>query len=227
MVENVQKRANVCLIADPAKSVCSVSKASYKRSSIMDADLAMVENVHAKAVLLKAITVGCTILEFAKLVMYEFYYDCLLPSFGDRLRLFHRHGQLRLSRRERGLVSELGAIADRWLDTSNFERAHPLYSSTNFRALCKFKSETVDVPPTEFCGLRSKMYLLSMLTGDQEYRKAKGVPKLYVKKHVTQEQYLHVLNRVTTRIMSSLSVVHRRQALPAARCHQLTRLRPL
>ena len=166
-----------------------------KRSSIIKADLAMVENFRTKAVLSKPIAIGCTILEFAKLVMYEFYYDCLLPSFGDRLRLFHRHGQLRLSRRERGLVSELGAIADRWLDTSNFERAHPLYSSTNFRSLGKFISETADVPPTESCSLHSKMYSLSMLTGDLEYRKAKGVPKSYVKKHVTYEQYLHILRR--------------------------------
>jgi len=87
----------------------------------------------------------------------------------------------------------LGAIADRWLDTSNFEHTHPLYLSTNFCALGKFKSETADLPPTEFCGLRSKMYSLSMLTGDREYCKAKGVPKSYVKKHVTHEQYLHVL----------------------------------
>jgi len=69
------------------------------------------------------------------------------------------------------------------------------YSSTNFRTLGKFKSEMADVPPTEFCGFHSKMYSLSTLTGDREYRKAKGVPKLHVKKHVTHEQYLHVLRR--------------------------------
>jgi len=43
-VENVQKRANDRLIADPAKFVRSVLKASYKHSSITNADLAMVEN---------------------------------------------------------------------------------------------------------------------------------------------------------------------------------------
>ena len=31
--------------------------------------------------------VGCAILEFVKLVMYDFYYDCLMPTFGDRLHL--------------------------------------------------------------------------------------------------------------------------------------------
>lgn len=49
------------------------------------------------------------------------------------------------------------------------------------------------IPPTEFCGLRSNMYSLAMLTGNREYRKAKSMPKAYVRKHVDHEQYLHVL----------------------------------
>ena len=57
-VENVCKCANIRLIADLTKFVRSVSKA-----------------------------IGCAILEFAKLLMYEFYYDCLILTFGDRLRL--------------------------------------------------------------------------------------------------------------------------------------------
>jgi len=141
----------------------------------------------------KAIAVGYTILKFATLVMYEFYYDCLLPTFSDRLRLCFINTDSFICHVESDDL--LGAIADRWLDTSNFERAHPLYSDTIFSMLGKFKSETVDIPPTEFCGLCSKMYLLSMLTGDREYCKAKGVPKLYMKKDVTHEQYLHVLSR--------------------------------
>jgi len=113
MVENVRKRVNVRLIADPAKFVCSVSKASYKRSSIINADFAMVENVHAKAVFSKPIAVSCAILEFAKLVMYEFYYDCLLPTFGDRLRLCYTDTDSFICHVEsKDLVDELGAIAD-------------------------------------------------------------------------------------------------------------------
>ena len=86
MVENVGKRANI-RIADHAKFVCSISKATYKHLSVINEDLAIVENFHAKAVLTKPIAVRCAILEFAKLVMYKFYYDCLLPTFGDWLRL--------------------------------------------------------------------------------------------------------------------------------------------
>jgi len=61
-------------------------------------------------------------------------------------------------------MGELGVITDRWLDTSNFERVHPLNLNVSFRSLGKFKFETADVP--EFCGLCSKMYSLAMLTVD-------------------------------------------------------------
>ena len=70
---------------------------------------------------------------------------------------------------------------DHWLDMWNFEHMHPLYSSVNFCTLGKFKSETANILPTDFAACTPKMYSLSMLTGDREYRKAKGVPKTYVK----------------------------------------------
>ena len=71
-VENVRKRANVRLISDPVKFERAVAKASYKRSMMINADLALVENRRGKFVLTKPIAVGCAILEIAKLVMYEF-----------------------------------------------------------------------------------------------------------------------------------------------------------
>ena len=67
------------------KFVCTISKATYKYSSVINEDMAMVENFCAKVVLTKPIAVGCATREFAKLVKYEFYYDCLLPTFWIRL----------------------------------------------------------------------------------------------------------------------------------------------
>ena len=192
-VENIRKRANVRLISDPTKLQRAIAKASYKRSLIVNEDLVMVENQRTKITLSKPIAIGCAILEIAKLVMYEFYYDCLLPKFGDRLRLcFTDTDSFICHITSADLCGELATISD-WLDTSNFAKDHPLYSNVNYRTLGKFKSETGDVPPTEFCGLRSKMYSLATLTGVKSFRKAKGVPKTYVKKRVKHEQYLHVL----------------------------------
>ena len=84
-VENVRKRTNVRLITDPQKLVRAAGKATFKRSEIINSDLVLVEMARSKVVLNKPIAIGFTILEFAKLVMFRFYYDCLLPKFGDKL----------------------------------------------------------------------------------------------------------------------------------------------
>ena len=94
--ENVRRRCNIRLISDEKRFVRAVSKANYKRSQIINEDLAMVECTKTKILMCKPIAIGCTTLEYAKLVMYEFYYDCLLPKFGERLRLCFTDTELSL-----------------------------------------------------------------------------------------------------------------------------------
>jgi len=61
-VENVRKRTNVRLISDLVKFERAVGKASYKRSMIINQDLALVENHRCKVTLSKPIAIGCAIL---------------------------------------------------------------------------------------------------------------------------------------------------------------------
>jgi len=62
-------------------------KASYKCLQIINGDLALVKNHRSKITLSKLIAIGCRILKIVKLVMCEFYSDCLLHKFRDRLHL--------------------------------------------------------------------------------------------------------------------------------------------
>ena len=81
-------------------------------------------------------------------------------------------------------------------DTSNFDTNHPLYSKPNYRVLGKMKSETGSTLPLEFIGLRAKMYSLSC--GNKSQKKAKGIKKPYVKKHLRHHSFLNVLKNVTS-----------------------------
>ena len=155
----------------------------------------MVECTKTKILMCKPTAIGCTILEYAKLVMYQFYYDCLLPKFDDCVRLCFIDTDSLICRIENeNLHDELCDIADEWLDTSNFDREHPLYSTKNQRKLGKFKSETGSTLPLEFVSLRSKMYSLLTPEVTKSFRTAKGVPKAYVRNRVRHEQYVNVLN---------------------------------
>jgi len=75
------------LVTDPQKMVRAAGKATFKRCEIINSDLVLVEAECTEIMLNKPVAIGFTILEFGKLYMYEFYYDCLLPKFGNKLHL--------------------------------------------------------------------------------------------------------------------------------------------
>ena len=83
-------------------------------------------------------------------------------------------------------------------DTSNFDEAHPQYSTANRKVLGKFKSETGSVPPKEFVGLRAKMYSLSV-PGKPKHDKirVKGIKRSYVSQNVRHQQFLQTLRTLT------------------------------
>ena len=64
-------------------------------------------------------------------------------------------------------------------DTSNHNNKHFLFSNENKKVLGKFKDELGGVPISEYVGLRPKMY--SVITKEEEIRKAKGIKKNVVK----------------------------------------------
>jgi len=163
---------------------------------VRNVEFVLVESERTKITLNKPVVIGFTILEFAKLVMYEFCYDCLLPKFGNKLHLCFSDTDSFICHIETpDLHADMEDISA-WFDTSNFRENHFLFSATNKRVLGKFKSETGDCLPQEFCGLRSKIHSLLTLSTDTSlsFVKAKGIRKSYVKKNVRHEQYLHVLN---------------------------------
>ena len=60
---------------------------TFKKSTIINSDLVLVESTRAKIFMNRPLIVGFTILEMAKLLMYRFYYEALLPKYSDKMRL--------------------------------------------------------------------------------------------------------------------------------------------
>jgi len=58
------------------------------------------------------------------------------------------------------------------------------------------KNETDSTPPTEFVGLRAKMFSLS--SGTKSQKKVEGIKKNYVKKNVRHESFLNIMRNTTT-----------------------------
>jgi len=83
----VRHRVNVRLICDPNKLAKAVSRPTFRCAEIINDDLTLVRGARQRVTLNKPISVGFSILEISKLVMYEFYYDYLKPKYSDRCKL--------------------------------------------------------------------------------------------------------------------------------------------
>ena len=70
-------------------------------------------------------------------------------------------------------------------------QTHTLYSPVNRKVLGKMKDECAGIPPSEFVGLRSKMY--SLLYDGIEKKTAKGIKKCVVRNIITHEDYKSTL----------------------------------
>ena len=101
-------------------------------------------------------------------------------------------------------------------DTSDYPKDHPLHCTKNKKVLGKMKDECTGVPIAENVGLRPKMYSIQR-SDEKEIRKAKGMKKCVVKKHLLHEQYNEVLFEEKTY----------RHAMDMLRseCHQIYSLR--
>jgi len=86
-MEQIRHRVNIRLICDEHKLTKAVSKPSFRQSEIINDDLVIVRGAKQTITLNKPISVGFTILEISKLIMYKFYYDYLKPKYGDKCKL--------------------------------------------------------------------------------------------------------------------------------------------
>ena len=66
---------------------------------------------------------------------------------------------------------------------------HPCYDATNKKVLGKFKDEMDGKIITNFIALRPKMYCLKVFNEQKAEKKAKGVPKLKVKRDLDMKDY--------------------------------------
>jgi len=109
--------------------------------------------------------------------MYKFFYDYLTPKYGYKCKLlFTDTASLCCHIQTEDLYADMAENIEHY-DTSNFATTHPLYSLQNQRVLGKFKSETESLAPTEFVGLRAKMYSLRVPNSQTKIR-AKGIKKI-------------------------------------------------
>ena len=129
-----------------------------------------------------------TILENSKLLIHGYYYEGLKKQYGDKCELLYTDtDSFVLEIETEDIYEDMAAERDLY-DTSNYPNENPLYSEVNKKVLGKMKDECGGTPIEEVVCLRSKIYSV-LKAGEKNIRKAKGVKKCVIKKHIKHEDY--------------------------------------
>ena len=175
MIENLRNRANVELVHTEDMFIKLLKKPNVESFQRFNEDLAAVKLTKTRLVLNRPIYAGMAILDLAKQLMYDFYYNTLKRKYGDRLTLlFTDTDSLCVSVETEDVYKDMLEIQNE-LDCSDYPTDHPLHCKKNKKVVGKFKDEMSGKLVHEFVGLRSKMY--SILWSGGTVKTCKGINK--------------------------------------------------
>jgi hypothetical protein len=213
--ENVLNRKDIRLEHDRAKARRLINKPHCLGFRIFTPDIAAIALQKTAAEVNKPTYVGFAVLEYAKLLMYDFHYNHVLKQWPDgkaRLILTDTDSLLYEIETEDMYEDIRGnATLHSWFDFSKYpKKEHPLaslYDNANQMVIGKMKDEAGGQIMVDVVGLRAKMYsykIFNPITNEfEETEKAKGIQHAAIKTF-RHEDYVDQLenpheNRVVVR----------------------------
>jgi len=182
-----RKQRKVTLVSSVQQLRRLVTSPLFTNANVINNRLCAVEHRPKSVILDRPYILGFTILEHAKTIFYEFYYNTLLETFGNRMELnYCDTDSYFLTIFSDDIYKEFEKISN-FLDTSNYDPSHPLYSLKNKGRLLCVKDEFGGKPLSEAIFIKSKCY--SIVTDDACIKKLKGVNKRTVLKRLTFDDY--------------------------------------
>ena len=191
-MENLRNRRNVDLVVSSKKMKKLAAQPRFKSFKIFHEHLAAVERSVTELVLNRPIYVGFCVLDLSKVLMYEFHYNYVKQRYpNDKSKLLFTDTDSLVYRIQTDNLYSDMLIDKHLFDFSGYPEDHICYSNENKKVIGKFKDELNGIPMEEFVGLKAKMY--SVLYGEQEMKKAKGVKKGVIKKCIKHSDYRNCL----------------------------------
>ena len=188
-MENIRKHREIKLVTTDKKRSKLVSEPNYHTINLISEDSSIIEMKKSKVKMNKPIYLGLSILEISKILMYEFWYDCMKPKYGNDVKLCYMDtDSFIMNIKTNDFYEDIANDVENRFDTSNYEVNRPLPMGKNKKVIGLMKDELGGKIITEFVTLRPKTY--SYLTDNgKEYKKAKGTKKCIIKKMIKFSDY--------------------------------------
>ena len=191
-MENLRNRRKIDFATDDFKIQKLVAQPTFKSFTIFHDNLVAVERLKSELTLNRPIYTGFCILDLSKILMYDFHYNYVKQKYPDDKSklLFTDTDSLVYKIQTDNLYDDMKSDSNLF-DFSGYPREHPCYSNTNKKVIGKMKDELNGNIMKEFVGLRAKMYSVKHKSngGLDTMKKAKGVKKYVIKKHINHEDY--------------------------------------
>ena len=190
-IENLRKRSNVKLVHSREEFKKLILKPTVQSFQRFNENLAAVKMKKIQLTLNRPIYAGFTILDLAKVLMTDFYYNVLKKKYDMYMNLlFTDTDSLALQIYTDDIYEDMVEMEDEF-DLSDYPKNHPLYNPKNKKVLGKFKDERNGQIITEYVGLRSKMY--SMVWKEGDARTCKGISKHVNREYLKHDKYKQAL----------------------------------
>ena len=203
-MEDVRNHIEAKVVTSEKSLEYQIKNIRFKSAKVFCDNLAFVELEKKEVVLNKPIYCGFTILDHAKLHMYQFHYDYIKKKYpGNRSKLlFSDTDSLTYQINSKNIYRDL--YKDRnvkifnehtpLIDFSGLAQGNPYHFNENKKVIGAFSCETDGVEIQEFVGLRSKMYSCLLKSGKNK-KTAKGVKKVLLKDGtISHQDYLNCIN---------------------------------
>lgn len=210
--EKPKNRMNVKLVSNQRKCEAEIAKMTFKSARIINKNLvALIMRLPVLQVR-KPIFMGQVILDLAKIYLYQFHYCYIKKKYGEAAELLMTDtDSLMYLIHTEDVYEDLLPDRDSHFDFSNYPPDHVLYSTKNKKVPGFWKDEAPALQIDEFCGLRSKMYVLKV--DRRALKTAKGVKKYVINSKITFDDYKSCLFNETSMEHEFFSITSRNQQL--------------
>ncbi len=197
-IENQRDRINFDLVTEEKRLEKLIKSPFFKKSIIFKEKLVGIHRYKKQQLLNRPIHVGSTILELARLHMYEFYYNSLPKIFDIPFKLLYMDtDSFILSIQSPDVIPYIRDNSE-WFDCSDYPSSHPLHSLAHKKVPGKFKDEMPGAHIQEIICICPKAYSIVISSSDpvqdkKEIKKLKGVQNCIVKKEMTYLDYYRCL----------------------------------
>ena len=195
-MENTRRRIQIKFAVNEKQVIKICKNERYKDFNYVDdSDLIIFEMRKTEVYLDKPIYVGASILDLSKIIMYDFHYNTIKKQYQNNAQLlFTDTDSLCYEIKTNDLYKDFEKIKDK-LDTSDYDKSHPLFSTDNKKIPGKFKDETNGNIIKEFVGLKSKMYSI-LLDNNKNKNTCKGTTKTVKDIYLKHDKYKSCLENI-------------------------------